>query len=262
MVSNEILRDDTISLKAKGLFSLIQSYISLENFILYKGFLLSRCKEGKKAFDTAWKELKDAGYLVQYQMQDPETKQFYWEYELIDSIQEKPCTQKRDMELNSHTPKRDVMAQGIYGERDTMGFGGINNIIKNNTNLNNIISNHINRTEVIRQIGYDENTIDEFVENIVALMLDIFNTPDDALIRVNQSNQPAKVVKERFRQIRYKHIEYIRLVFSDFNGEISSFRNYMVTTLYNSVTTCDLYFNQRVNRDLYGKGEKEWKQAK
>lgn len=38
MVSNEILRDNSISLKAKGLYSLIQSYVTLENFTLYKGF--------------------------------------------------------------------------------------------------------------------------------------------------------------------------------------------------------------------------------
>lgn len=73
MISNEIIRDDTVSLKAKGLYALIQSYITLEDFSLYKGFLLSKCKEGKKAFDAAWKELKDAGYLIQYQMQDQET---------------------------------------------------------------------------------------------------------------------------------------------------------------------------------------------
>ena len=44
MVSNEILRNDAVSLKAKGLYALIQSYITIEDFSLYKGFLLSKCK--------------------------------------------------------------------------------------------------------------------------------------------------------------------------------------------------------------------------
>jgi hypothetical protein len=35
-VSNEALRNSKLSLKAKGLYSLIQSYITIENFILYK----------------------------------------------------------------------------------------------------------------------------------------------------------------------------------------------------------------------------------
>ena len=37
-VSNEALRDENLSLKAKGLYALIQSYITIENFILYKDF--------------------------------------------------------------------------------------------------------------------------------------------------------------------------------------------------------------------------------
>ena len=74
MVSNEILRDNSISLKAKGLYSLIQSYVTLENFTLYKGFLMSCCAEGRKAFDSAWNELKTSGYLVQYRLQDEKSK--------------------------------------------------------------------------------------------------------------------------------------------------------------------------------------------
>ena len=143
MISNEIIRDDTVSLKAKGLYALIQSYITLEDFSLYKGFLLSKCKEGKKAFDAAWKELKDAGYLIQYQMQDQETKQFYWEYDLVDSVEEKPHPPKGTMALDSHTPKRDSMAQGIYGERDDMAIGGTTNTIHNKTDLKEYLSSHI-----------------------------------------------------------------------------------------------------------------------
>lgn len=59
MVGNTILRDDRMSLKAKGLYALIQSYITTPNFTLYKGFLENKCKEGKKAFDAGWKELKN-----------------------------------------------------------------------------------------------------------------------------------------------------------------------------------------------------------
>ena len=78
MVSNSILRDETISLKAKGLYALIQSYITLDDFVLYKNLLKKKCCEGKKSFETAWKELKDTGYLLQYRMKD-EKNHFYYE---------------------------------------------------------------------------------------------------------------------------------------------------------------------------------------
>lgn len=84
MVSNYILRDNTISLKAKGLYSLIQSYITIDDFILYKKFLQSRCNEGAKAFESAWQELKKSGYLIQHKNRDG-NKYFYYTYELIDN---------------------------------------------------------------------------------------------------------------------------------------------------------------------------------
>lgn len=252
MISNEIIRDDTVSLKAKGLYALIQSYITLEDFSLYKGFLLSKCKEGKKAFDAAWKELKDAGYLIQYQMQDQETKQFYWEYDLVDSVEEKPHPQKGTMALDSHTPKRDSMAQGIYGERDDMAIGGTTNIIHNKTDLKEYLSSHIiSEHNVADQIGYDESLHDDFIENIILIMVEVLNLPDNVTLKINQLDLSAKMVKERFKKIRYKHLEYIKLVFQDFTGEISSMKNYMITTIYNAPTTCDIYFAHRVNRDQY-----------
>ena len=258
MVSNEILRNDAVSLKAKGLYALIQSYITIEDFSLYKGFLLSKCKEGKKAFDAAWKELKDTVYLIQYQMQDPKTKQFYWEYDLIDSLREKPYPQNGTMAINSHTSKKDDMVQSICGSKEVMAIGGTNKTVSNNTDLKEYISNHIvSERDVADQIGYDESLHDDFVENLLLLMVEVLNMPDDGLIRVNQSNQKAKVVKKRFKQIRYKHIEYVKLVFSEFTGEISSIRSYLITALFNSVATCDIYFAQRVQHDMYGEGEQQ-----
>lgn len=83
-VSNHALRNDKLSLKAKGLYSIIQSYITLDNFILYKSFLLSKCVEKEKAFEGAWKELKEAGYLKQYRIRTKETNGYIYQYELLD----------------------------------------------------------------------------------------------------------------------------------------------------------------------------------
>ena len=82
------------------------------------------------------------------------------------------------------------------------------------------------------------------------------------MIRINQNSQKAKVVKDRFRKIRYKHIEYVKLIFLEFTGEINSIRNYLITALYNSVSTCDIYFSHLVKHDLYGEGKDKWQIAK
>ena len=127
--------------------------------------------------------------------------------------------------------------------------------VKNNIIQNNIVSNHIiSESEVMEQIGYKPQICrDDFTENIILLMVEVLNTPDDKIIRVNQQDLSAKIVKERYRKIRYKHLEYIKMVFNDFVGEISSIKNYMITTIYNAPSTCDIYFWHRVNRDQYGK---------
>jgi hypothetical protein len=82
-VSNDVMRDTEISLKAKGLYCLIRSYITIPNFNLYKSHLRSKCMEGAESFDSAWRELIKAGYLVQKKYRSPSTGLFTYEYELL-----------------------------------------------------------------------------------------------------------------------------------------------------------------------------------
>lgn len=93
-VSNEILRRRDVSLKAKGLYSLIQSFITIPDYVVYKSVLRDHyCGEGKSAFDSAWNELKKIGYLKQYRMKD-EKNHFYYEYELLDTVETDVSSQK------------------------------------------------------------------------------------------------------------------------------------------------------------------------
>lgn len=82
VVQNEITRDVDISLKAKGLYLVIQAYISMPDKKWTKEDFMRLAKEGKKAFDSAWKELKDFGYLKVHFM--PDNGVWRAEYELLD----------------------------------------------------------------------------------------------------------------------------------------------------------------------------------
>lgn len=158
-VSNVALRDSSLSLKAKGLYALIQSYLTIEDFTLYKNTLKKHLKEGEKAFESTWKELKDAAYLIQYRLQDPKTKQFYYEYELLDEPNIELANKihnsqnRKKHEEKSHTTKKVGMGKkdekskkAIPTKRECMdnGYSGKvgvhNNTNLNNTDLNNIIS--------------------------------------------------------------------------------------------------------------------------
>lgn len=132
-VSNAALRDETLSLKAKGLYALIQSFVTLDGFTLYKSFLQGKCKESHNTFDTTWKELKDKGYLIQYKMRDKNNRWVY-EYELLDTPLDTPQPKNKGMEKgNFPQPNFPHMENPPHGK-----VGCINNTDINNTDLNNI----------------------------------------------------------------------------------------------------------------------------
>lgn len=246
MISNSIIRDETISLKAKGLYALIQSYITLDSFVLYKDFLMSKCCEGKKAFDAAWKELKDSGYLVQFRCQDDKTKQFYWEYELLDE----PCQTLQ----NEEDSVEAIPPKGIVWQRDGMdkgcdGKGGhINNTIHNNT-LNNNTNQIISIDDVMDKIGINTFKPADFnqVMEIAILITDVMNTDDSKRVRINSENIPSPTVKERFRGLNQFHVEYVLDCLRQNGNKIGNMKNYLLTALYNAPATMNLYYQNKVN---------------
>ncbi len=83
VVQNEITRDRDISLKAKGLYLVIQANITMPDKKWRKEDFQAMTCEGKKAFDGAWNELKEAGYLKVHMYSKGTTWKV--EYELLDA---------------------------------------------------------------------------------------------------------------------------------------------------------------------------------
>ena len=65
-IYNEVLRDRTLSLEAKGLFAVIKSFVGLPDFALSKRRLGYACSDSGYLLNAAWKELKHKGYLQHY----------------------------------------------------------------------------------------------------------------------------------------------------------------------------------------------------
>ena len=81
VVQNRVARDWNLSSGALGLYTRIQSYITMENITLTKGSLMERVPEGEYAFNTAWNELKSKGYLFIH-VYPGEKGRFVYQYEL------------------------------------------------------------------------------------------------------------------------------------------------------------------------------------
>lgn len=176
MASNAAIRDQTLSLKAKGLYTLIMSYITMPDFTLTKGFLSAHCLEKERAFNSAWDELKSHGFLKVHFT--PSGLQSRWcvEYELLDvantaagvhtyyynlagEVTETNLTRKARRDSNESVAEKQedsrtlqnvqdgprtlhyrTNGKRMYGER-TNGNGGNNIILPYNTK-NNTMDNH------------------------------------------------------------------------------------------------------------------------
>ena len=148
-VSNYALMDKNLSLKAKGLYAIIEAYISIPDFTLYKDFLAKQSSDGDRSFDGGWKELKEKGYLKIYKTQS--ARGFNYEYELLDEPELEPTPTKR-------TPGECRCGDCTDG-KSTAGeeISKINNQEKN-TEINNTYIN--NSREDFKSTK--ENLIDEF----------------------------------------------------------------------------------------------------
>ncbi|HCM22822.1 MAG TPA: hypothetical protein DHW78_00645 [Ruminococcaceae bacterium] len=84
-----VAQDKNLSLKAKGLYSLIKSCMADPEFdsTYFKSAVMAKCKEKDKAFDNTWKELKAAGYLKQRRIPCSKGKGFHYEYHLSDTAE-------------------------------------------------------------------------------------------------------------------------------------------------------------------------------
>lgn len=127
-VSNHALRDKKLSLGAKGLYALIQSYITIEDFTLYKNTLRKQCVEGRDAFDRSWSELKESGYLIQHKSKNLTTGRFEYEYELLDDIRHI---------LETHPLDNPDTVNPAYGNSVCICNTNFNNTDLNNTDNKN-----------------------------------------------------------------------------------------------------------------------------
>ena len=115
------------------------------------------------------------------------------------------------------------------------------------------------RTLIRENISYEafENRgygTKEEVDELVELMVEAMMLPKGQMVRIAGADRPAEIVKSRFMQLRYPHIEYVTECLKNNTTKVGNIKAYLLTTLYNSVMTMDHYYHAEVNHDLYGGG--------
>ena len=216
MVSNNVLQDKELSLSAKGLYATIYFYISIPDFVLYKSYLQSQCcKEGKRAFDTAWNVLKASGILKVYKERNPEGWGFYYEYELL--------TEPQPIISGDNQQKRQIEVD--IGDDYFKCLAYVNEKIE------------FEHWKAVMGCPY--------IENIRDIIVEVLTTSGNR-ITVGKERKNLQEVQATFKKITYSHIEYILNSLDETCGDfISSRKNYLMATIYNAVKT--LEFNDNIN---------------
>jgi len=271
IMSNHHLRNAEMSLKAKGLMSLMLSLP--ENWDYTLAGLAYISKDGLSSIRAAVGELEQHGYLKRRRLRNEMGQLTETEYTIMEIPEnidnhkhepicdfptlEKPTQGKPTLEnptqLNIDTGNKElyITDPSIHQSANQRGTAG---------SRREKPEDRIDRIEAYRAIimenidyhilleRYDQERLDELVE----IMLEAVCSIRDYL-RVAGSDMPTEVVRSRMLKLNSLHIEYVFDALHQNTTKVNNIKSYLLTTLYNAPVTIGNYYSAEVNHDLYGK---------
>ena len=269
VMSNHHLRNANLSLKAKGLLSMMLSLPEDWNYTT-RG-LAKICKEGVDAIGAALRELEAAGYIVRHKLRDRQGRISDTEYVIYEQPQlrkpdtdspdtenpymDKPDTEK-PAELNiekSNTQKsithgsstdsipfREPAAAQLPERkgRDAMSVSEIEN-------YRELILENIEYDYLCREFSTYREDLDEIVELMVETVCAKRKTT-----RIAGSDFPHEVVRSRFLKLDSEHIRFVMDGMQKNTTEVRNMKQYLLAVLFNAPTTISNHYTVQVNHDM------------
>ena len=269
VMSNHHLRNEKLSLKAKGLLSMMLSLPEDWNYTT-RG-LAKICKEGVDAIGGALRELETTGYIVRHQLRDRQGRISDTEYVIYEQPQPKkpdtdsPDTENPDMdnpdtenpaELNiekSNTQKSITHGSSTdsipFREpaaarpperkgRDAMSVSEIEN-------YRELILENIEYDHLCREFTTYREDLDEIVELMVETVCAKRKTT-----RIAGSDFPHEIVRSRFLKLDSEHIRFVMDSLQKNTTEVRNIKQYLLTVLFNAPTTISNHYTSLVNHDM------------
>ena len=281
VMSNHHLRDKALSLKSKGLLSMMLSLPEDWNYTT-RG-LAKICKEGVDAIGGALRELEREGYIVRHQLRDAQGRISDTEYVIYEQPQpkapdtpssdtaapdtdspgtenpylDKPDTEK-PAELNiekSKTQKSNTQGsstdsipfRATAAARPPERKGRDSMSMKKMQEYRDLVLENIEYDHLCRQFPLYREDLDEIVELIVETVCARRKTT-----RIAGSDFPHEVVRSRFLKLDSGHIEFVIDCMHKNTTEIRSMKQYLLAVLFNAPTTMNNHYTAKVNHDMYG----------
>ena len=287
VMSNHHLKDRTLTLKSKGLLSMMLSLPDEWNYTT-RG-LAAICREGVDSIGAALKELETHGYIRRTQLRDEKGKITDTEYVIYEMPQceppsspgtplpgtAKPYTENPDMgipdtaepctenpaQLNTNQTKTDLSStelsnpiqsnpQPLMGQPPAgtgMGTDGMGA----REVYREIILDNIEYEYLVQDDHIDREQLDEIAELIVDTVCSARKT-----IRIAGDDYPAEVVKSRFMKLDSSHVRYVMDCMRDNTTYVRNIKKYLLAALYNAPSTISNYYSSLVQHDMYGDGKR------
>ena len=287
VMSNHHLRNEKLSLKAKGLLSMMLSLPEDWNYTT-RG-LAKICKEGVDAIGGALRELEAAGYIVRHKLRDRQGRISDTEYVIYEQPQpknpdtpgpetaspdtENPYLDKPDTEKPAelNIEKSNTQKSITHGSRtDSIPFrepaavrpperkGRDAMSLTEMESYRDLILENIEYDYLCREVDpYQENLdVDPYQENldeIVELMVETVCAKRQTT-RIAGSDFPHEVVRSRFLKLDSEHIRFVMDCMQKNSSEIRNMKQYLLTVLFNAPTTISNYYTAQVNHDMNAGG--------
>ncbi len=289
VMSNHHLRNTNLSLKAKGLLSLM---LSLPEGWDYTTKGLARiCKDGVDSICAGVRELEEQGYVIRERVRNQNGQLGSIEYTILE--QPRPPEPEREKPGRENpvqaNPVLDSPALGEPGQEnpaqlntkksskeqsktDLSSTEGSNPIPSNPQPLTGLPpagarigtdgmgAREVYREVILDNIGYEyliqDNHIDrEQLDEIAELIVDTVCSARKT-IRIAGDDYPAEVVKSRFMKLDSSHVQYVMDCMRENTTYVRNIKKYLLAALYNAPATIGNYYSALVQHDMYGDGKR------
>ena len=277
VMSNHHLRNEALTLKAKGLLSQILSLP--ENWDYTLAGLSHINRESVDAIRTAVHELERAGYIIRSRERKENGQLGGAEYVIREQpdggttppisdppIQKEPISEnptqanstlENSMQLNKECKAITEEKNTYLSNTDSIPFpspreredaperDGTEKSMSAFEIYREIIRENIEYDIMIERYPYDKDRINEIVD----LMLETVCTAKKTL-RIAGDDYPAELVKAKFLKLHSGHLEFVLDCLKKNTTDIRNIKKYMLAVLFNAPSTIDSYYTALVAHDM------------
>lgn len=269
VMANHHLRNTKLSLKAKGLLSMMLSLPEDWDYTT-KG-LAKICRDGVDSICATVRELEDAGYIIRERVRNTNGRLGSIEYTILEQPRQ-PEPKPEKPERENPVQVKPVLDSPVLGKPEQENPAQLNtNRLNTNLSSTESINPSIrplrgsNRSEamsiqrmdtyrdIIRDnIGYDrlmdDTRYNDTLPEIVELITDTICGSRKS-IRIAGADYPIEAVRSRLLQLNQEHIEFVLDAMQRNTTQIKNMKAYLLTALYNAPLTITSSYQSQANYD-------------